>query len=208
MWGGLAGSTLTSGRAIAEAVSLRLPTAAARVTSCVICGGRSVTGVGFLLVLRFTPPILIPPIAPQSPSSGAGTIDRSIKWTHSQSHPLLTRGSRDLQRCVYEDDDVCVNAVFLVVGPGDFSTWFLGTEISGFAHRVADAAAALWWWVWIRERERETPGTGAVSEPIGIKRTMKYYNGLKQRKKQAAQSVNISLWCHSCCDRSVPLVRL
>jgi hypothetical protein len=61
------------GRAVAQAVSLWLPTAAARVgtrgRSCGICGAQSGTGVGFLRVLRFPLPIFIPPVAPQSPSS-------------------------------------------------------------------------------------------------------------------------------------------
>jgi hypothetical protein len=61
------------GRAIAQAVSRRLPTAAgrvrARVRSCGICGEQSGTGAGFLRVLRFPLPIFIPPIGPQSPSS-------------------------------------------------------------------------------------------------------------------------------------------
>jgi hypothetical protein len=61
------------GRAIAQAVSRRLPTAAARVRarvwSCGICGGQSGAGAGFLRVLRVSLPIFIPPIAPQSPSS-------------------------------------------------------------------------------------------------------------------------------------------
>jgi hypothetical protein len=61
------------GRVIAQAVSRRLPTAAARVRAlvwlCGICGGQSGAGAGFLRVLRFPPPIFIPPIAPQSPSS-------------------------------------------------------------------------------------------------------------------------------------------
>jgi hypothetical protein len=61
------------GRAIAQAVSRWLPTAAARVRarvcSCGICGGQSGAGLGFLRVLRFPLPIFIPPISPQSPSS-------------------------------------------------------------------------------------------------------------------------------------------
>jgi hypothetical protein len=59
-------------RAIAQAVSCWLPTAAARVQSRVwssgMCGGQSGAGAGFLLLLRFPLPIFIPPIAPQSPS--------------------------------------------------------------------------------------------------------------------------------------------
>jgi hypothetical protein len=59
-------------RAIAHAVSRRLPTAAARVRaqvrSCAICGGQSGTGARFLRVLRFPLAILIPPTAPHSSS--------------------------------------------------------------------------------------------------------------------------------------------
>jgi hypothetical protein len=66
-------------RAIAEAVSRWLPTAAARVQSRVwssgICGGQSGAGGGFLRVLRFPLPIFIPPNnSPSSQSPGAGTI--------------------------------------------------------------------------------------------------------------------------------------
>jgi hypothetical protein len=56
------------GRAIAQAVSRWLPTAAARFRSSGICGEQSGAGTGFLRVLRFPPPIFIPSIAPQSPS--------------------------------------------------------------------------------------------------------------------------------------------
>jgi hypothetical protein len=56
------------GRAIAQAVSRWLPTAAARVRSqvksCGICGGQSGTGAVFLRILRFPLPTLIPPTAP------------------------------------------------------------------------------------------------------------------------------------------------
>jgi hypothetical protein len=60
------------GRAIAQAVSHWLPTAAVRVRawvwSCGICGGQSGAGAGFLRVLRFPLQTFIPPIAPQSSS--------------------------------------------------------------------------------------------------------------------------------------------
>jgi hypothetical protein len=61
------------GRAIAQAVSRWLTTAAARVRARVwssgICGGQDGAGAGYLRVLRFPLPIFIPPITPQSPSS-------------------------------------------------------------------------------------------------------------------------------------------
>jgi hypothetical protein len=60
------------GRAIAQAVSRWLPTAAARVRSRIwssrICDGQSGAGAGFLRGLRFPLSIFIPPITPQSPS--------------------------------------------------------------------------------------------------------------------------------------------
>jgi hypothetical protein len=55
------------GRAVAQAVSRWLPTAAARVlvrAACAVCGGQSDTGAGFLRVLQFPLPIIIPPISP------------------------------------------------------------------------------------------------------------------------------------------------
>jgi hypothetical protein len=82
------------GRAIAEAVSRRIPTAAALVRAlvmtCGICGKQSGTEAGFLRVLRFSVPALIPPTAPHSSSIVRGWYNRPIscrrtKWT--QSHP-------------------------------------------------------------------------------------------------------------------------
>jgi hypothetical protein len=80
---------------IAQAVSRRLPSSAAlvraRVRSCGICGGQSGPGAGFLRVLRFPLPILIPPTAPHSSSTiirgwhNRPVSGRRTKWT--QSHP-------------------------------------------------------------------------------------------------------------------------
>jgi hypothetical protein len=66
------------------------------VRSCGICGVQSGTGVGFLCVLRFPLPILIPPTAPYS--FGAGTTDQ-IKGTQSQPHTKKPKKR-------LEDDDV------------------------------------------------------------------------------------------------------
>jgi hypothetical protein len=83
------------GRAIAQAVCRRLPSAVVRVRAQVrsrgICGGQSGTGERFLRVLRFPLPILIPRTAPHSSSSiirgwyNRPTSGRRTKWT--QSHP-------------------------------------------------------------------------------------------------------------------------
>jgi hypothetical protein len=60
--------TFSKGRAVAQAVSGWLPTAAARVrfrAACGVCGRQSGTGPGFPRVFRFPLPI-IPPISPSS----------------------------------------------------------------------------------------------------------------------------------------------
>jgi hypothetical protein len=89
------GFRVKCGRAIAQAVSRRLPTAATQVRFqvrlCGICGGQSGTGAGFLRILRFPLPILIPPTTPHSSSSiirgwyNRPNSDRRTTWT--QSHP-------------------------------------------------------------------------------------------------------------------------
>jgi hypothetical protein len=68
---------------LAQAVSRRLPTAAARVRaqvrSCGICGGQSGTGADFLRVLRIPLPILIPPLFHiHHLSSGASKIGQLV----------------------------------------------------------------------------------------------------------------------------------
>jgi hypothetical protein len=74
--------TLQLGRAIAQAVSRWIPTAAAsvraRVWSSRICDGQSGAGAGFLRVLRFPLSIFIQPNSPSSQSPGAGTIGHSV----------------------------------------------------------------------------------------------------------------------------------
>jgi hypothetical protein len=81
-------------RAIWQDVTRRLRTAAARVRAQVsssgICGGQSDTEVGFLRVLRFAVPILIPPTAPHSSSIIRGWYNRPVSGRRTksiESHP-------------------------------------------------------------------------------------------------------------------------
>jgi hypothetical protein len=87
------------GRAVTQAVSSWISTAAARVrvrAACGVCGGQSGTGAGFLIVLRFPLPI-IPPISPSS-SLGAGTmgllvsaVPRESNWTPTTTIPIKNK---------------------------------------------------------------------------------------------------------------------
>jgi hypothetical protein len=83
------------GRAIAQAVSLWFPTAAARVQTRVwsswICGGQSCAGAGFLRVLRFPLPIIITQGRYKRPFSG-----RRAEWTQYGLHPPLCKFKRKL----------------------------------------------------------------------------------------------------------------
>jgi hypothetical protein len=76
------------GRAMAQAVSRRLPTVTARVRaqlmSSGICDGQSGTGAGFLRVLRFPLPIPIPPTAPHSSSTIRGWYNMPVSWTEER----------------------------------------------------------------------------------------------------------------------------
>jgi hypothetical protein len=73
----------TVGHAIAQAVSRRLPTAAApvraQVRSCGICGGQNGTGVGFLRVLLFPRRSQWRRGLRHEPSSPARTLDRGFE---------------------------------------------------------------------------------------------------------------------------------
>jgi hypothetical protein len=98
-------------RAIAQADSRRLSTSAARarvqVKSCGICGGQSDTVAGFLRVLRFPLPILIPPTAPRS-SLILGWYNRPVssrrtEWT--QCHPTPRKLKKEEECCPLKDDD-------------------------------------------------------------------------------------------------------
>jgi hypothetical protein len=75
------------GRAIAQAVSPRLLTAAARIRAR-SNGGQNNARAGFLRVLRFPQPIFITQNSPSSLSPGAGTIGQ--KWPMCRVDPVWT----------------------------------------------------------------------------------------------------------------------
>jgi hypothetical protein len=98
-FGGLSGYVTNinnAGRAIAQAVGHWFPTLAARFRVQVrlrgVCSGKSGIGAGFLRVLRFPLPILIPPTAPHSSSIIRGWYIRPVSgwrtnWTQVSPHP-------------------------------------------------------------------------------------------------------------------------
>jgi hypothetical protein len=82
------------GRVIAQAVNRWLPNAEGRVRAqvrpCGTCGGQSGIGAGFLRVLLFPMPILIPPTAPYSSSSIICVCYNRPKMADIQNRPSLT----------------------------------------------------------------------------------------------------------------------
>jgi hypothetical protein len=88
---------LVLGRAIAQAFSRWLPTAAARVRTRVwsseICDRQSGAGAGFLRVLQFPLLIFTIPDSPSSQSLGASTIGQ--KWPTCRVDPVWTPSSHN-----------------------------------------------------------------------------------------------------------------
>jgi hypothetical protein len=88
----IVGGVATGRLLVQGAVSRWLPTTAgrvrARVCSSGFRGGESGAGAGFLRVLRFSPPIFIPPNSPSSQSLGASTRGQSgrhAEWPNLDS---------------------------------------------------------------------------------------------------------------------------
>jgi hypothetical protein len=113
------GVTQSKGRAIAQVVSRRLPTAAAwfrtNVRSCGICGVQSGTGTGFLRVLRLPLPIPIPPTAPHSSSIVQGCYNRPI-CADAQSGLILTPPQETIKNysvspCKFRDSTTSIHKV-------------------------------------------------------------------------------------------------
>jgi hypothetical protein len=103
-------NTKDKGRAIAQAVSRWLPTAAARIRALVwpsgIFGGRSGAGAGFLRVLRF-------PLPSQSP--GAGTIGQLMAYVPSEPSLDSTDHSANLYSWLQYDWGVNLGEIFYCI---------------------------------------------------------------------------------------------
>jgi hypothetical protein len=99
-------SKVKVGRAVAQAVSRWLPTAAARVrvrAACGVCGGQSGTGAGLFRVLRFplpiTPPLRVEGVAwsaQRIPTAvNLGFLDQSRYFFIQVASQLSSRGWMD-----------------------------------------------------------------------------------------------------------------
>jgi hypothetical protein len=81
-------SYIYPGRTTPQAASRWLPTAETlvrvQVRSCGICGRQSGARTGFLRVLRFLLPILIPPTTPHSLSIIRGLVQEAKQWATYQ----------------------------------------------------------------------------------------------------------------------------
>jgi hypothetical protein len=106
------------GRAIAQAVSRWLATAAARIRapvfSCGIRGGQSGAEVGFLRILRFYLPIFILSIAPQSPSSFIwGWYNRPVMVAvpSGLSHP--TKNNKEVCGFIFQKTKLLIIIIIL-----------------------------------------------------------------------------------------------
>jgi hypothetical protein len=135
------------GRNIAQAVSRRLPTAAARVRSqvrwCGICGGQSETGEGFLRALRFPLLILIPPNAPYSPIIkgwyNRPNSGRHTKWTESNPTP---RNNNNTQNYLLP---ICTRGLESSWWSGDTSENLIQEDRNALWQEIFGNMQMLWW---------------------------------------------------------------
>jgi hypothetical protein len=122
------------GHVIAQAVSRRLPMAVtlvrAQVKPCLIRGGQSGTGAGFLQVLCLPSSILIPPTAPHSSSIIRGWYNRPISGRHTKRFSLTP--SQVTKVKIYHVHN------FRNVGTTEYSTLTLNEE------HVDKYAKAMW----------------------------------------------------------------
>jgi hypothetical protein len=91
--------------------------------ACGICGGQSSTGAGFLRVLRFPPPVLIPESL--SVSSGAGTIGQIVADVLSGLSLTPPQETSPLIGLLYQPqmtDDECGAVAGMRIGRGNRST--------------------------------------------------------------------------------------
>jgi hypothetical protein len=101
-------NSLKTDRAMTQAVSRLFSNAAARVPtqvrSCGICGVQSGTGVGFLRLLRFPLPILVPENVHYAYLilSWCNRPVSDLSTKRSQSHSTLRNQARDLWKRIFD----------------------------------------------------------------------------------------------------------